>query len=30
MRRTVLRVDPGEPGGSSIAGELARFREDER
>jgi hypothetical protein len=31
MRRTVLRMDPGEPGGgSSIAGELARFREDQR
>jgi hypothetical protein len=30
MRRTVLRMDPGEPDGSIIAGQLARFGEDER
>jgi hypothetical protein len=30
MRRTVLGMDLGEPDGINAAGELARFREDER
>jgi len=30
MRRTVLRMDLGEPDGINIADELARFREDGR
>jgi hypothetical protein len=29
LRRTVLRMDPGEPDGVHIAAELSRSREDE-
>jgi hypothetical protein len=30
MRRSVLRMPPGEPDGVNVADELARSREDER